>query len=339
MINRMNKENYILFLGDVVPYRKFVFRSKYRAVINLESPIIKEGMPVPGKINLKAGANHLGEIFGRNLLCASLGNNHILDYGTEGLDSTLKELGKINSGWFGVYDLKTGSRDPFITEFNNIRIAFFSAVCPTTSPVAKWGSDVSLNILETDTLAGTIQGMRSSVDRIVVCIHWGAEESSYPRSEDVITARKLVDAGADIIIGTHPHAPQSVERYKNGIIAYSLGNFIMPGFRTLPSYYDNEGNSTSFYDKKIMLWNRISWGILVNPDTMKFRILKYIFLGNRIFSLLVTPCDKYIKLHRSVLTDQDGTFLENHLRQRNRTRRLLEFIARPHIPQSIKKIL
>ena len=82
----------ILFLGDVIPYKPFKFKNIYKTVINLECPIINDGKPVNGKINLRIKHNYLRSIFNNNLICASIGNNHILDFGAIGLRVTLTEL-------------------------------------------------------------------------------------------------------------------------------------------------------------------------------------------------------------------------------------------------------
>ena len=71
-----------------------------------------------------------------------------------------------------------------------------------------------------------IQKIRSDVDLIIISLHWGCEYVPYPSPDQVQIGRKLIDAGADIIIGGHPHVTQSYEIYKNKPIFYSLGNFI-----------------------------------------------------------------------------------------------------------------
>ena len=88
-----NKKS-ILFLGDVVPYKSFKFKNNFKTVFNLECPITAIDKPITGKINLKISENYLKNIFDDTILCACISNNHILDYGKEGLESTLLELKK-----------------------------------------------------------------------------------------------------------------------------------------------------------------------------------------------------------------------------------------------------
>ena len=131
----MDKNNSILFLGDVVPHKPYKFRNKYKTVINLECPITNEGDPVEGKINLRVKENHLHSIFNANLLGVSLGNNHILDYGRKGLESTLTELKKSEIEWFGLKSKSDNDFHPLILEISNSKIAFISVVCHSTTPV------------------------------------------------------------------------------------------------------------------------------------------------------------------------------------------------------------
>lgn len=74
-----------------------------------------------------------------------------------------------------------------------------------------------------------VSALKKVVDVVIVNFHWGTERSHYPESYQVALAHSAIDAGADLVVGHHPHVLQGIERYKNGIIAYSLGNFIFGG--------------------------------------------------------------------------------------------------------------
>ena len=331
----MNKENSILFLGDVAPYKPFKFKNNYRTVINLECPIVRDGTPVKGKIILSARDNHLERIFNSNLLGVNLANNHILDFGASGLDSTIRELEKSGINYFGLNRVD-GNNNPLIIEFNKIKIAFFSAICESTSPILDYENVNYLSALNSEDIIKKVQKIRKSVDRVVVCIHWGIEESSYPSKDDILIARKLIDEGVDIVIGSHAHAPQPVERYNNGIIAHNLGNFIMPEMNRVPSYFDEKGIAQSAFTKKLMLWNRISWGLIIDMESLELRIRKYMFFGSRVLALPVTPLDKYLKLNKGVPGDSYQSILQKHVKRRELQRKIIEFIYNPHVPQRLK---
>lgn len=335
----MDERNSILFLGDVVPYKPFKYRNKYPTVINLECPITKDGNPVSGKINLNANENYLNNIFNNNLFCVNLSNNHILDYGKKGLESTLTELEKLKIKWFGLNDGSVDNCNPLITEKNKIKIAFYAAVCPSTSPVTEINNTIYLSILNVEKIINSIQEIKDLVQRIVIYIHWGVEESSYPSIEDIIIARRLIDAGADILIGSHAHAPQPIEKYKNGIIAYNLGNFIMPAMKDIPTYFNESGIPNGTYSKNLMVWNRISWGLLVDMNNLDFRIKKYIFIFNRIFELPFTTLDKYIQLNKYSYDISYELTVKKHLKKRTLYRRIHSFIIKPYIPNKLKNML
>jgi hypothetical protein len=323
----MQEENTILFLGDVVPYKPFRFKNSLKTVINLECPVIREGKPISGKVNLSVPENFLFQTFGDNLLAVNLGNNHILDYGVEGLTATLRELGSVD--YFGVNLPGNNTHNPLIIFLNDIRVAFFSAISEYTVPLVEFDDFIYLSVLDTEDLITRIRETRNKVDRIVIYMHWGCEESSYPLKEDIITARKLVEAGADIIIGTHAHSPQPVEKYKDGIIAYNLGNFIIPAYRNLPSFYDDAGVPMSEFSKRLMLWNRISWGVAVDMKTMDFEIKKFAFVANRIIEMKTTPLDRFLNLHPDSLSDSYPSIVKKHINKRIMGRKVRNFIGSP----------
>jgi poly-gamma-glutamate synthesis protein (capsule biosynthesis protein) len=80
-----------------------------------------------------------------------------------------------------------------------------------------------------------VKKLKKSVDYVVVNFHWGVERAALPDDWQVTLARRVVDAGADLIIGHHPHVLQGIERYNGSVIAYSLGNFVFGG-NSLHSY-------------------------------------------------------------------------------------------------------
>jgi hypothetical protein len=152
-------------------------------------------------------------------------------------------------------------------------------------------------------------------------------------------ARKLIDNGVDIIIGNHTHAPQPIEKYNHGIIAYSLGNFITPNLKKYPTYHDADGIPRSSFTKYLMPWNRISWGLLIDMQTMEYRVIKFLYLGNRVIRLPLTPSDKYIKLKKDPFENNYQENINKHIKRRRLNRKLIEFVISPHVPEKIKRLL
>jgi hypothetical protein len=331
----MDIRNSVLFLGDVAPYRPYRFKTNCKTVINLECPITDGGVPASDKIILGAKENHLQSIFNSSLLCVNLSNNHILDYGRDGLESTVKELEKAGINYFGLNSKK--ENNPEIINFNGYRIAFLSAVCESTSPLVDYDEVNYISQLDPDEIIQKISSVRKKADRIVVYLHLGEEESSCPAIKDIKTARLFIDKGADIVIGSHAHSPQAVEQYKYGIIAHNLGNFIMPEMKNVPSYFDEKGVPGTFFNSRTMLWNRISWGVMIDIVTMEFRIKKFIFLRNRVVELPFTPYDNFLKLPRNVMGEGYEKRVARHKKLRRMQRRIIEFIYDPHVPQKLKR--
>jgi poly-gamma-glutamate synthesis protein (capsule biosynthesis protein) len=137
-------------------------------------------------------------------------NNHIYDYLDKGFKDTIAAVKAENVNYFG-----EGTR--WITEVNGNKIAFlgyrgFSA------------NEALLKKLNAD-----INELKNSGCTVVINFHWGEENAYYPNDEQKRIAHYAVDQGADLIIGHHPHVIEGIEKYKNKIIAYSLGNFAFGG--------------------------------------------------------------------------------------------------------------
>jgi hypothetical protein len=328
----MNEESSILFLGDVIPYKPFRFRNELKTVVNLECPITIKSKPISGKVNLSVTENHLSKIFGKNLLAINLGNNHIMDYGMQGLFSTLQEIHDTGTDYFGINFPDNESHNPLIVDFNGKKIAFLSVISEATAPLVEFDDFNYLTLVDHCETARKINIAKKQADRIVVYAHWGTTDSSYPLKDNILQARNLIDSGVDVIIGTHAHAPQAVERYKKGIIAYNLGNFIMPSFSNTPSFFDDDGNALSFYSKKLMIWNRISWGVIINMDTLEFSIKKYVFYADRVTELRSTPMDKYLELHPDPFSDKYDRIVSKHLKTREIYRKIRSYL---NFPQKI----
>ena len=110
-----------------------------------------------------------------------------------------------------------------VLERNGLRLGFlgynFRPIQYFTAPPAWRAPDAEL-------IAADLARVRDSVDVLIVSLHWGDEFIEHPAPAQVALAHQLVDAGADVILGHHPHIVQGVERYRGAVIAYSLGNFI-----------------------------------------------------------------------------------------------------------------
>lgn len=161
----------------------------------------------------------------------TLANNHILDYGMDELNHTIKVLDENNIDHIGAADNLYDAKKVFIKEIDGKRYAFFaaSAVLPKDSWKANFEHGGICNGYDVKSVVDEIKFIRPYFDKIIVYMHWGKELENESNDLQRRHARHIVDAGADLIIGTHSHTIQEIEYYKNVPIVYSLGNFIYGG--------------------------------------------------------------------------------------------------------------
>lgn len=158
----------------------------------------------------------------------TLANNHSMDFGIEALQdsfTTLEDSGILYSG--AGNDLEE-ARDIKYIENQNKTLAFLSA--SRVIPVPGWnaGSNKAgmLTTYDPTYLVEDIKEARENSDYVVVYVHWGIERATKPKEYQRNLAKAYIDAGADIIIGSHPHVLQGIEYYNGKPIVYSLGNFM-----------------------------------------------------------------------------------------------------------------
>jgi len=190
---------------------------------NLEAPFTHTGTKFEKKFNFKVSPKFAPSVVHAGFDVVTLANNHVLDYGLEGLKNTLQVLDSIGLAHCGAgLNLEQAQR-PAIIERNGYRVAFLGY--SLTFPEEFWATRTSGGTNYPRNLPANIAHADSLGDFIVVTFHWGAEGSNYPKDYQIYFAHLAIDCGADLVIGHHPHVLQGLEIYKNRLIAYSLGNF------------------------------------------------------------------------------------------------------------------
>lgn len=195
---------------------------------NLESPLTLHDIPMieDKEWLLKASPTLAKTLKEASFNHVTLANNHILDFGMKGLSDTIKYLNEASLQYSGAGVTLREAREVKTQDFNGKKVAFLSY--SNTFPKEFWANKnrggVAPGYLKY--VKNDIKKARQVADIIIVSFHWGAERMKTPKDYQVNFAKASIDAGADIIIGHHPHVLQSMERYKNGVIYYSLGNFI-----------------------------------------------------------------------------------------------------------------
>ena len=207
-----------------------LFWSQDLNVVNLEGPItmrasVSVAQPVSNPNHFKftfAPQTTIGFLQGRRINVVNLGNNHILNFGRSGLQQTERFLEEGKIAYFG--DPIEQEKSFVIQKVGDQQIAL-----------------VSYNQFAGSTVKDVIQlikKLRPQVDYLIVYPHWGVEYQAKPTSRQRQLAHQFIDAGADLIVGAHPHVVQSLEIYRDKPIFYSLGNFIFdqyfsPAVRTM----------------------------------------------------------------------------------------------------------
>jgi len=172
--------------------------------INLESPITSDCKPTDSGTVFCAPPSQVSGLVSSGIDVANIANNHILDQGQSGIDSTISYLKENQILPLGI--------DPVIIDKAGVKFGFlgFNALAS----------------LDKDTLASQIVDTKKQVDILIVSFHWGTEYTSFPSKTQVSLAHLSIDQGADIVVGHHPHWVQAKEYYLGKPIYYSLGNLI-----------------------------------------------------------------------------------------------------------------
>lgn len=192
---------------------------------NLEAPLTKSNK----KIN-KSGANLSNDpdilegLAKMNPTCVFLANNHIMDYGEEGLKDTLYYLNKKNINWIGVGNSLNETKKYFVIKKESIKVGVYNC-CETEFSIAT-ENKCGANPFDIYTIDNDIKKIKSICDYLIVIYHGGKEYYRYPSPMLQKKCRKMIEFGANIVLCQHSHCIGCKEEYNNGIIVYGQGNFI-----------------------------------------------------------------------------------------------------------------
>lgn len=186
-------------------------------IANLESPLLDESIK-PEKMSFAGHNEFAGFLRSCGVNLVSIANNHILEKGDNGFNNTINVLKRNNIDIVGIYETH-GSNIVKIKK-NDISISFaaFNAIKDFANPQKHANYSVE-NVLS------TIRRMGKSDYKILI-FHWGNEYINIPSFDQIAEAKIFIDAGADVIIGHHPHVIQPVMEYNGGLVFFSLGNFL-----------------------------------------------------------------------------------------------------------------
>lgn len=248
----------VIFAGDLIPTKIKDFhyseeltnkiKDSVLSFINLEAPITRSNNPIKKNgNNFKVSNSDYIPKEKLNFTNYCLANNHIMDYGEEGLNDTINELSKNNYKYLGVGNNLTEAKTSLILEENKLKLAFINA-CDKEFSIAtdkKSGAN-PFDIIE---IYNQIIELKKSVDKVFLIYHGGLEYYPLPTPNQKRTFRFLIDIGLDGIICHHTHVFGAYEYYKDKPIFYSLGNFYTPTIRQMPNEYYESAILTLIIDK------------------------------------------------------------------------------------------
>lgn len=201
------------------PFRNVItwFENDECSFVNLEGPLTDEGNPVQKKHAFKGPADYVKILANNSIEAVTIANNHSEDCGQKGYESTVSTLEAENISY-----VERDNSCIFTTE-NGLKIGMYGAV---------------YYVLDEEAIIAGISALKEqNCDLVIFAPHWGVEGTYHPTAEQEKLGHAAIDAGADIVWGSHPHVLQPIEEYNGGIIYYSLGNFSFGG-NGYPRDYD-----------------------------------------------------------------------------------------------------
>ena len=245
-----NSEISIFFVGDIMlgrgveyminkegkgdfkfPFFKIEDEIKKANILfgNLEGPISDRGIKVGSIYSFRFKSETVEGLVYAGFDILSLANNHMLDYQDVALEDTMNILKENDIDYIGAGFNKEEAFSLKIKEIKNTKIGFlaYTNLGSENWKAGERNSGIAW-IGENDIgkVAGYIKKAKERVDVLIVSIHAGEEYEENPNPFQISFAGSCIENGADLVIGHHPHVVQRIEKYKDGWIAYSLGNFV-----------------------------------------------------------------------------------------------------------------
>ena len=198
------------------------------AIVNLEMAITERGEPYDKEFVFRAPGSAALTLAGAGIDVVSLANNHILDFGSVGLEDTISVLDEVGILRPGAGANNAEAYAPRVLVLDNeIRVAFVSAsaIIPGGFSAGAERPGIADAKWAIPRVLAAVRAAASGNDVVVVSIHWGVERATCPSQYQRDLAQQLIEAGANLILGHHPHVLQPIETFDRTVIAYSLGNF------------------------------------------------------------------------------------------------------------------
>ena len=197
--------DYSYFFKNVAP----IFSEDDLTIVNFEGTLSNQGTRQDKQFAFRGKPEYVQILTSSSVEAANLANNPSADYGDVSLSDTIKYLNE--AGISNFIGTNTAIRD-----VNGISVGLVGIDALDETEAAKL-----------ENVIGSVKSLGAQL--VIVSIHWGEEKATAPNDTQIELAHKAIDAGADLVLGTHPHVLQGIEKYNGKYIAYSLGNFCFGG--------------------------------------------------------------------------------------------------------------
>ncbi len=228
-------------------------------------------------------------------------NNHCMDKGIKGLQSTIDELDKVGIKHTGTFKTEEDANTVLTVDANGVKLGIIAYTYGTNGIAVPKGYSYSVNLIDKEKIGKDIERVKAeNVDVIVAIMHWGIEYQTSPNKEQQDLADFLFKNGVDLVLGGHPHVLQTMEKrdieledgtHKDGFIVYSLGNFISGQVKT--------------YTKQSVILN-IGLTKHVNGDEKSISIDDVSYVPVYMYDSKGTPRYKLLDIRKNMKAYQDG---------------------------------
>jgi len=217
----IQNQEYHKIYNDMLP----IIQEADISITNLELPLIDKGTPIDKTgPNLKAPINSIEALKFARFNMVTLANNHIMDYGAEGLFSTIKICKENNIDYLGAGSCLNEAKQVKYIYCKNAKIAFINVAENEWS--STFGNEPGVNPLNEISIFYQVKEAKQNADYTILIIHGGHETFEFPSPNMKERYRYFVDLGVDAVLGHHTHCFSGHEIYKGKLIIYSMGNFI-----------------------------------------------------------------------------------------------------------------
>jgi poly-gamma-glutamate synthesis protein (capsule biosynthesis protein) len=228
---------------------------------NLETPVTSKGpYMVPYSLVFNSNPKYIERLRRAGFDILSSANNHSLDKGEKGLRETVRY---IDDGEMASLGAGENCHKGIAKDINGITFGFLAYSYTAYNSGGHVPSELVCDWNDFEKVRSDVKNLKTQVDHVVVLSHTGIEYSTNPTETDREKMHQLIDLGASAVVGAHPHVVQEVEKYKSGVIAYSLGNFV----------FDNQENPET--EKGLMVKLEFNKTDLKNSQKLPIKIKNY----------------------------------------------------------------